>query len=65
MAFSGLQETEGDADITEAVRFAVVFLEIVAGEFSAPDKVIVATERKFNLESIRLRLDLDKTAGFP
>ena len=26
-----LQETEGDADIAEAVRLAVVLLEIVAG----------------------------------
>ena len=61
----GLQETEGDADIAEAVRLAVVLFEIVTGEFAAPDKVIVAAERQIHLEAVRLGLYLDKPAGFP
>lgn len=60
-----LQEAERYADVTEAVWLTVVLLEIVVGEFSAPDEVITTTERKFDLESIRLGFDLHQAAGLP
>ena len=60
-----LQEAERYADVTEAVWLTVVLLEIVVGEFSAPDEVIITTERKFDLESIRLGFDLHQAAGLP
>lgn len=50
--FCGLQEAEGDADIAETVRLAVVLFKIVAGKFAAPDKVIVAAERQIDLETV-------------
>ena len=60
-----LQETEGDADIAEAVRLAVVLLEIVAGKLAAPHKVVIAAERKLHLEAVGSGLDLHDTAGLP
>ena len=48
----GLQETEGDADIAEAVRLAVVLFKIVAGKLAAPDKIVIAAERQIDLETV-------------
>lgn len=60
-----LQETESDTDVAETVRLAVVLLEVAARKLAAPDKVIVAAERKLDLEAVGLGFDLHHAAGLP